>query len=316
MRSYRNALVLVLAAAASALAGGGRITVARDVVVPGDVVRLGDVAALEGEGGRALAQVPLGAAPLAGESRMLDGAGVLAALRREAATLDGLTYTIPAAVRVRRASQEVSEAAVRQSLEALLAETLGAAAGDAVVRSVELPGPTRIPAGPFRARVIVPPGVPLLGRVRLQVELSVEERPVKTVWATADIGLYAPVVIARRPVARGETLAADDLTLDRRDLSEMPRGVLTSLAEATGTIARAPIAALAPIRREQVEAPATVHRGDVVLLVAERGALRISAPGEARENAGVGQQVHVLNRTSRKDVTGHVLDASTVAVDF
>jgi flagella basal body P-ring formation protein FlgA len=317
MRSCSRLLAAAaLAAATLAGASGGRITVAREATVPGDVIRLGEVATLEGDAARALAGVALGAAPTAGEARMLDGASVLAALRRAAGSLDGIVYTIPAAVRVRRATQEVPEAVVRQTLEAFLAETLGGGAGDAVVRSVELSGPIRIPAGPYRARVIPPAGTPLLGRVRLQVEFTADDRPVKTSWITADVGLYAPVVVARRPIARGEKLAADDLSLDRRDLSQTPRGVLTALDEAAGTTARAPLVPYAPIRREQVEAPAAVHRGDVVLLVAERGSLRITATGEAREDAGLGQQVRVLNRVSRKDVVGHVLDASTVAVEF
>ena len=44
--------------------------------------------------------------------------------------------------------------------------------------------------------------------------------------------------------------------------------------------------------------------------------LRITAPGEAREDGTRGQQVHVLNRVSRKDLVGHVVDNTTVAVDF
>src|SRR6185436_18636256 len=136
--------------------------------------------------------------------------------------------------------------------------------------------------------------------VRLQVEIAVNDRPVRTTWVVADVGLYAPVVVPRRPIGRGEVLAAEDLSLDRRDLSQSPRGVLGTLDEARGMIARAALVPGAPIRREQVETAAAVHRGDVVLLVAERGALRITAAGEAREDASLGQQVRVLNRVSRK----------------
>ena len=184
------------------------------------------------------------------------------------------------------------------------------------MRAIELPGPIRIPAGTYRLRVVPPAGTALVGRVRLQVELTVDGRPVRSIWITAELGMYTDVVVARRPIARGETLAADDVSLERRDLAETPRGVLTSLAGATGAVAHGPIAPFAPIRRDQIEAAATVHRGDVVLLVARRGVLRITAPGEVRDDAGVGQQVHVLNRGSRKDIVGRVLDATTVAVEF
>jgi flagella basal body P-ring formation protein FlgA len=307
--------VFVVASAAAA-SPVGRITVAREATVREQVIRLGDVAALEGEDVRPLASIVLGPAPAAGESRGLDGALILGAIRREAGALDGITYTIPATVRVRRAAQQVGEAAVRQILEGFLAETLGPGAADTVLRSVELPGPILLPDGPYSARVIPAPGTALLGRVRLQLEFTAEDRPVKRVWITADIGVYGPTVLAARPVARGEVLREADLIVDRQDLSQAPRGVVTELAAAVGMVARTPLLPHAPIRREQIESPAAVHRGDVVLLVAERGALRITAPGEVREDAGVGQQVRVVNRGSRKDLVGRVLDASTVAVDF
>src|SRR5881628_3524041 len=121
----------------AAVAGSGRISVPAEVTATGQVIRLGDIAVLEGP------------APAAGESRTLEGARVLDALRRAGADLSEITYTIPPVVRVRRASQEVSEAAVRQIIESFLAEALGAGASDAVLRSVELPGPIRIPAGAY-----------------------------------------------------------------------------------------------------------------------------------------------------------------------
>jgi flagella basal body P-ring formation protein FlgA len=316
MRSSSRLAAALLLAAGSALAGPrGRIAVRPEATVQGDTIRLGDIAVVEGGESAELAALALGPAPGAGESRTLDGAAVLDAVRRHVG-LDGVTYTIPGAVRVRRATQEVPESAVRAAVEAFLAESLGAAGPDAVLHAVEVPGPLRIPAGPYRVRVVPPPGAALLGRVRLQIELLLDDRAVKTVWATADIGLNGFVVVARRPVARGEKLAADDLTLDQRDLSRVARGVVTDLAEATGTVAQAPIVPFTPIKREQLAAAAAVHRGDVVLLIAERGRLRITAAGEVREDAGVGQQVRVVNRASRKDLVGRVIDGATVAVEF
>jgi flagella basal body P-ring formation protein FlgA len=305
-----------MAGAAGAAAPAGRIVVATDALVATDTVRLGDVATLEGDGVQQLAGLVLGRAPGAGESRTFDGAAVLQAIRRDTGSLDGITYTIPALMRVRRATQEVNEAAVRQIVEGFLADVLGAGARDAVLRTVELSGRIQLPAGTYVARVIPPAGAPLLGRVRLQVEFVIDDRPVRTVGITADIGLNGPVVVARRPIARGETLTDADLTVERRDLSQMPRGVLTDLDDGVNRIARAAIAPYTPIRREQVMAAAAVHRGDAVLLVAERGPLRITALGEVREDAGIGEQVAVVNRTTRKSLIGRVVDGTTVGVEF
>ena len=293
-----------------------RITVSPDTIVATDPVRLGDIAALEGDEAPQLAGMIVGKAPGAGEMRVLDGTVILAAIHREVGDLDRVRYTIPAVVRVRRATQEVSEAAVRQIVEAYVAETMGTSAPDAVVRALDVPGPIRLPAGPYAARVVPQAGAALVGRVRLQIEFSVDERPARSVWVNADIGVYGPVVMARRSVARGELLSEADLSLDRRDLSQMPRGVLGDPAEIVGRVARASLSPWTPIRHEQLVAPTAVHRGDVVLLVAQRGALRITAPGEVRADAAAGEPVRVTNRASQKSLVGRVLDASTVAVEF
>ena len=188
----------------AAIAATGRISVPADVTAVGAVVRLGDVALLDGAAA-AFGDVSLGAAPAAGESRNVEGARVLDAVRRAGADLSEITYTIPATIRVRRASQDVSEAAVRQIIESFLAEALGAGAGDAVLRNVELPGAIRIPAGAYTARVVPPADRPLLGRVRLGVEFTVDDRPAKSIWVTADIGVYGSVVVATRKRRRNET---------------------------------------------------------------------------------------------------------------
>ena len=309
------AFVLVAAETVGA-AQRTRVIVAPDSVVQGAAIRLADIAAIDGDGAGALGGIALGTAPAAGETRTLEGGFVLQALRRANGSLDDIGYTIPALVRVRRAAQEVPETAVRALVEQFVVETLGERASDAVVRSVELPGPIRIPAGAYRARVIPAGGTPVLGRTRLQLEFAVEDRPVRTVWITADVGVYGPVLVARRPFARGDTIAATDVSVERRDLSQLPADVLGDPADVSGMIARAAIAAADPVRREQVSVPPAVHRGDVVLLVAERPGLRLTVPGEVREDAGLSQPVRVVNRTSRKELVGRVIDGSTVAVDF
>lgn len=310
--------VVVMAAGVCGVgrAAEGRIVVAPQATVAGDVVRLGDVASLEGDGVQGVAGLVLGRAPGAGEARSLDGAGVLEAIRRASGGLDGIVYTIPATIRVLRATQEVDESAVRAIVEEFITEALGAGVADAELRGVDVQGRILLPVGAYRARVIPPPGTAVVGRMRLQVEFTIGDRVVKSVGVGADVALYGEVVMARRPIARGETLGEGDLVVERRDLSDAPRGALRAPEDVLGRVARTALTPYAPIRREQIEPATVVHRGDVVLLVAEHGALRITAAGEAREDAALGEQVRVVNRATQKNLVGKVVDASTVGVEF
>lgn len=318
MRSSEAKLIVatLLALGSLVVAAGDRIDVRPDATVAGEVVRLRDVANLEGNAASALGDVVLSHAPGAGEARTLDGGGILQALRRAGLDPDAVTYSIPPIVRVRRAAQDVPEAAVRAAVEGFLAEALGQGAEDTSLRTLEVPGAIRVPEGAYGVRVLPPPGVALVGRVRLALEFSVADRPVKTVWVTADIARFGRIVVARRNIARGEVLTADDLDVDRRDLSALPRDLVSEPAEAAGKIARTALLPYAPIRNDQLTIPPTVHRGDAVLLVAERGALRITAPGEVKEDAGRGERVRIVNRASHKELIGRVRDAGTVTVEF
>jgi flagella basal body P-ring formation protein FlgA len=321
MRSFarlrrRGAAGLLFAAVAVAPPQSDRIAVAPDSVVDGASVRLGDVAALEGERARGLSGLVLGPAPAPGESRSLAGSRVLAALQRELGALETVRYTIPALVRVRRASQDVPAEMLRETVERFLVEQLADGEREARLRSLEFPGVVRIPPGPFEARVVVPPGGVVVGRVRLQIELVQDGTPVRSVWITADVGLEGPVVIARRPIGRGETLRAEDLTVERREIPANGGDLVADPLEAEGRVARAALPALGPLRREQLTAPILVRRGDVVLLIAERGGLRLTVPADVRDEAAEGESVRVTNRVSKKDVVARVVDARTVRVDF
>jgi len=316
MRSSSSRLALALVAVLATAARADRVVVSPEATVATEVVHLADVAVLDGPVASALGGIALGPAPLAGETRTFDGGALLSTLRRGGLDPATVTYTLPPMLRVKRAAQEISESGVREILQDFLAESLGDGVADAAIRSVQLPGTIRIPSGPFHAQVSLPAGSDLVGRVRVAIKFTVDDRPVKEVWVTADIARFGPVVVAKRAFGRGEVVGNDDVQVDRRELSELPRGTLTALDDAIGMRTRSPVLPYAALTRDQLTAPPVVRRGDVVLLVLERGGLRITAPGEAREDAARGAAIHVLNRTSRQEVVGRVQEPGTVVVDF
>lgn len=306
---------LLLGSTAAGAAEGGRLVVPAEVIVSADPVRVRDVAALEGAA-EALGDVVLGPAPGAGESRTFDGLRLLDTLKRGGLDPARVTYTLPPRLRVRRATQDVPPAELRALIEAHVAEELGAGAADATVRSVETAGPVLVPSGAWTATVTTPAGATLVGRVRFAVDFRQDDRVVRTAWVTADIARQASVVVATRAVGRGEVVTEHDVTVERLDLSDLPRGIVTDPAELVGLTVRQPLMPWAPVRREQLGTSALVRRGDAVLIVATSGALRITTPGEVRADAARGESVAVLNRASGKQIVGRVVDARTVQVEF
>jgi flagellar basal body P-ring formation protein FlgA len=298
-------------------AATARITVSStDLVVSEDPVRLRDIAVLEGAAAEVVGDMVVLPAPAAGETRTVDGARLLASLQQAGVDLKAVTYTVPSSFRVRRAAQDVPEVTVRGIVEDHLRTALGVGADDAVLRGLELPGAIRVPTGPYTTRVTTPRGAALMGRVRLQIDFLVDDRVVRSAWVTADVARFGDVAVPTRAVARGEVLTAADVTVDRQDLSQLPRNLVSTPDNLVGMAARAPLLPWAPVRTEHVGKPSLVHRGDAVVLVAQRLGMRVTAPGEVRQSAGAGERVAVVNRTSGKALVGRVVDRDTVAVEF
>jgi flagella basal body P-ring formation protein FlgA len=296
---------------AEAAAEAGRISVGRTAVVTDESVTLADVATLEGEAA-VLGTVVLGPAPAPGASRGIDGRMILRRLR--AAGFDGETtrYVIPATVRVSRAAQEIAAAEIEAAVEQAAPALLGP--GERL-RSLEVAGPTRVAVGAYDLRVAPPP--PTRGaQRRFDVEVLMNERVVATTAVRARIDASGPVVVTRRPVARGALVQAGDLVVEERDLGNAPASVVTSVDQAVGMEARVPLAAGTPLTFRALERPLLVRRGDVISLIVETPGMRISVAGEAREPGAAGDAVRVLNRKSQQELSGRVVDRGIVLVQY
>jgi flagella basal body P-ring formation protein FlgA len=294
----------------------GRITVLADVSVEDEDVYLGDIARLEGPAAQRLLDVKISRAPNPGRTRMVPGASILGTLRRNGVDLDRVRYMIPQAVRVRRVAQEISASTTRAIVDEYIDHTFSEGDRRVTLRRMSVPGGLHIPVGPYLTRITPDSTAPTTGRVRLVVEFLQDDEVVGTVPVTAQLAVLEDVVVTRRGIARGAVIEADDVLREQRDVSSVPRGAITRSEDVIGMQASTSIPALMPLRPEQLAAPTIVHRGDVVMLVAESGGLRITTTGQVREDAALGEQVRVLNLSSQTEVVGRALDTQTVAVGY
>lgn len=294
----------------------GRIAVFGEAMVDAEVIRLGDIARLEGSALKDLATLELGRAPAPGRVRTVAGAMILDTLRGHGVDLKHVRYSIPPVARVRRRAQDISPVTIRAIVEDYLDTQLDRSDGRVVVRNVEVPSPVRLAPGAYRSRVAPRRGTPLVGRTQLQVEFLQNEKLVSGITVTVQIAVFENVYVSRRGIPRGKEITADDILSERRDVSTLPRGIITRAEDVVGKQAKIALPPLMPLRHEQFAAPVVVKRGEVVTLLAESAGLRITTNGEVREDAPQGAQVRVVNQSSRTEVIGRVVDARTIAVPF
>ena len=175
-----------------------RINVVAEATVDGDVVRLGDLARLEGPSAAALAGVEIGRAPAPGATRSFAGATILAILREQVLDLDRVRYRIPTLVRVHRRAQEVSAAALRGIVEEYIRRHAAATDGDILLN---VPAPVGLPIGPFTTQVTPMQANSAAGTTRMLVEFLQNQQVVGSATVTAHLAMLEEVWLARRAIA-------------------------------------------------------------------------------------------------------------------
>jgi flagella basal body P-ring formation protein FlgA len=169
---------------------------------------------------------------------------------------------------------------------------------------------TRLALAPCaRFEPFVPRGAKLWGRSSLGVRCV--EGANWTVYVPIDVRVLASVQVAARPIPRGAPVGADDIRIERIDVTRTPSPPLSADEAIEGLVAARPIAAGEPLRRDLLKAPPIVAAGDPVKIVYDGQGFAVSIDGKALAPAGDGQSVRVstangriLTGTAR---TGHVV---------
>jgi len=121
----------------------------------------------------------------------------------------------------------------------------------------------------------------------------------------------AMVAIASAPVAANEALTDAQVTIERRDISNIADPV-SNPADVVGQMSRRMLRPGDILRSGQLSSPVLVKRGDAVMMVARREGIEVSMAGEALDAGGKGAVVRVRNAGSGQVVHMRVAGPGTV----
>jgi flagella basal body P-ring formation protein FlgA len=123
--------------------------------------------------------------------------------------------------------------------------------------------------------------------------------------------ITAMVAIAAAPVAANETLTDPQVTIERRDISNIADPVANTL-DAVGKMSHRMLRPGDILRSGQLVSPILVKRGDAVTMVARIEGIEVSTAGEALDGGGQGALVRVRNVNSGQVVRMRVAGPGTV----
>lgn len=161
----------------------------------------------------------------------------------------------------------------------------------------ELPLANRA-AGPIRLSLVHLEHDPRTGRFSARIEATLAGARGTSIAVAGTAEELAEMLVPRRALAAGETIAGADLVVRRVPTAELRPDMLVAAEELVGRQAARALPAGRPLRARDVAAPDLVRRGDPVRLVYAAGGLEITAAGVALGAGRAGDPVEVRNAAS------------------
>lgn len=219
---------------------------------------------------------------------------------------------IPLAQGAQGAQGQAGTEKIRKQIEQYAAQQMLGQAGAVSIQVGEIDPQLKLDPCQ-RVEGFVPSGGRLWGKTTVGARCAAGANWV--IYVPVTVSVQAPVVVAARPVAHGRVLAAEDLTLQTLELTQLPAGVLTDVAAAIGQTLNVGLLPGYPLRQDMLRAPVVIRQGQSVRVVAQGGGFGVSAEGRALGNAAAGQTVQVRTANGQT-VSGIARPDGSVEVRF
>ncbi len=129
------------------------------------------------------------------------------------------------------------------------------------------------------------------------VTRQVEERPRRI---RMQVLRSASVLVSTRPLRRGDVLRPDQLEVRELEIPLQDRGYFRAIDQAGGLVAGKSIAAGEPLSPEDLMAEEVVQRGDLVHVVCQIGGIRVKTVAIARDSGAVGDTIALRSSSSTR----------------
>lgn len=134
-----------------------------------------------------------------------------------------------------------------------------------------------------------------------------------TIYVQINIQVMTDVMHVARPLTRGTPLVAEDVKLQRVNLTQMPEGIFTELSQVIGKVPLSSLSSGQLLRQSALRLPHVILRGQKVILHIQGQGFSVSSEGLALADAAEGQVVQVRNDSGRV-ISGIARDDGIVVV--
>lgn len=279
--------------------------------VQDNVVRIGDLIENAGK----LADVAIFQSPDLGGTGTVSAADVLTALRAH-----DLLIVDTAGVRditVMRAAREISARDIQQSVARAFAGKDGLGDADKLAITFEREPRTlyfesQATADLKVSRANYNPRTQRFDIVFYLPGSTLAQQIVMRYGGTLFEGVMVPVLT--RPVNRGETIRASDISIEKRPKPDITSDTFSDKDHLLGFTARQSLRAGQPLRRADLAKPEMVKRDEFVTLLYQIPGVTLTIRGKAVDSGAIGDVIGVVNVQSKRTVQGTITGPGRVTM--
>jgi len=229
-------------------------------------------------------------------------------------TLTALIYTLAAllpSTGVRAETAYQSHDAVYEEVKTYLAARLDAQA-DYEISVQAIDTRLRLAACPVGLELFPAGGQNITGRLAVGVRCT-GQTP-WTIYVSALVKAYRPVVVLNRPLQRGEIIQPGYLSIEKKDVTSLHGDFISEPGQAAYKQAARPILAGSAVSLQQLKEPVLVKRGDKVTISAGQATFSVKMNGQAMRDGAKDELIPVKNQSSGRLVSARVLEPGLVSI--
>jgi len=136
-----------------------------------------------------------------------------------------------------------------------------------------------------------------------------------SIWAKVTVTAQVSRVFAKRDIAPGKIIEADDIEIQTRDEFPTAGGAAMTFADVAGKTSRIGVHAGSPIRAELLDKARDVHQGDVVEVEVQEGGAHLKFEARAEASGATGDVIPMRNPQSNKRFMAKVEGKGRVFVE-
>jgi flagella basal body P-ring formation protein FlgA len=155
-----------------------------------------------------------------------------------------------------------------------------------------------------------------IGRVHFLCLVKMAGVTKKRLRLYADVKVAYDVYRPIRSLKMGHIIQSGDIELTQLKSDHVLRNIISDESDIMGHKLIRNLEEGETLLAHMVKKIPLVKNGDRILIVANKGSLRVTAPGVIRENGFKNDTVRVENLQSRKIILGTVIDSRTVQINF